>query len=111
MTNQKVIESFKTLESRILEFAKNSKFNLVPTRFDSSDGKDLAMMLSQEKQLSHLLFMTQSGQDLVKSNRITKANRWLGWIQASLWHLNIYTLEQLKDVNRPAESNYSSERL
>ncbi len=111
MTKDKLLDVFKILETKLLEHAKTTKLSLVPTRFDASDGKDLSMMLSMEKQLNHLLFMSQAAVDLVKANRTEKAMRWLGWLQASMWYLNIYTLEDMKNLNRTEESTYSSERL
>jgi hypothetical protein len=37
----------------------------------------------------------------VNENRIEKACRWLGFIQGCLWTNGIYSIEELKNHNKP----------
>jgi len=40
----------------------------------------------------------------VKEGRRRKANRWLGFVQGFLWANGIYTIEEMKEHNRPDEN-------
>ena len=49
----------------------------------------------------HLSSMIPKIKDFLQQNRRDKVFRWLGFIQGVLWAKNIFTLEQLKNHNRP----------
>jgi hypothetical protein len=51
----------------------------------------------------HLLYMLWQIPHFIKEGRKEKANRWLGFVQGALWANDIYTIEEMKDHNRPDE--------
>lgn len=51
--------------------------------------------------LGHCHGMLDQMEEFVKEGRIEKAFRWLGFVQAALWTEGVYTLEDLKNHNRP----------
>lgn len=51
--------------------------------------------------LAHCLTMIDQMEDFLKENRIEKVFRWLGFIQGCLWTCGVYTIEELKNHNRP----------
>lgn len=55
-----------------------------------------------EERLSHVAWMVEEAKKLANQGKIEKANRWLGFIQGFLWAKKFFTIEELKDHNRPA---------
>jgi len=53
--------------------------------------------------LAHCHGMLDKMEGFIKEGRIEKAFRWLGFIQGCLWSTGQYSLEDLKNHNRPAE--------
>ena len=53
--------------------------------------------------LAHCHGMLGKMEEFVKEDRMGKVFRWLGFIQGCLWATGCYTLEELKDHNRPKE--------
>lgn len=51
--------------------------------------------------LTHLHGMIDEMREFVRDGRMDKAFRWLGFMQGALWCQGIYTLEELKNHNRP----------
>ena len=51
--------------------------------------------------LSHCHGMLDKMEGFVKEDRMSKAFRWLGFIQGCLWAMGCYTSEELKNHNRP----------
>jgi hypothetical protein len=52
----------------------------------------------------HLLYMVWRIPQFIKDGRKEKANRWLGFVQGALWAKDIYTIEEMKEHNRPNEN-------
>lgn len=50
--------------------------------------------------IRHLLEMIPRIRGFLTDGRHDKVFRWLGFMQGVLWHLGIYTLEELKTHNR-----------
>jgi hypothetical protein len=50
--------------------------------------------------LAHTLFMCEEALKLLEAGKWDKVQRWLGFIQASLWMSGIYSIAELKDHNR-----------
>ena len=50
---------------------------------------------------AHCHGMLDKMQKFVAENRMDKVFRWLGFIQGCLWVTGAYTLEELKNHNRP----------
>jgi len=51
--------------------------------------------------LAHCLSMLPQMKEFLDDGRTDKVFRWLGFIQGCLWVLKIYTLNDLKNHNRP----------
>lgn len=51
----------------------------------------------------HLLYMLWKIPHFIEEGRKEKANRWLGFVQGVLWAKDIYTIEEMKEHNRPNE--------
>ena len=56
---------------------------------------------SNLSRLAHCHGMLDQILVFVKENRMEKAFRWLGFIQGCLWSCEVYTIEELKNHNRP----------
>jgi hypothetical protein len=55
----------------------------------------------KESKLGHCLGMLSKMEEFLKENRMDKVFRWLGFVQGVLWSEGAYTLEELKNHNRP----------
>ncbi|MBI2047842.1 MAG: hypothetical protein HYT27_01765 [Parcubacteria group bacterium] len=51
--------------------------------------------------LAHCNSMLDEMEVFLKEKRMDKLNRWLGFMQGVFWVLGIYTLDQLRNHNRP----------
>lgn len=51
--------------------------------------------------LSHCHGMLDEMEVFIKETRTEKVFRWLGFIQGALWRSGVYTVEELKNHNRP----------
>ena len=60
-----------------------------------------ALKPTRAKALAHCVSMLYEMKRFLREGRIDKVNRWLGFIQGVLWFCGIYTLNELKDHNRP----------
>ncbi len=56
---------------------------------------------SQEEILAHCHGMLDKMEGFIKEGRIEKTFRWLGFIQGCLWSTGQFSLEDLKNHNRP----------
>jgi len=52
---------------------------------------------------AHILYMIPEIKKFIDENELDKANRWLGFIQGSLWTNCDFVLSELKDHNREKE--------
>lgn len=81
-------------DSKIIEVCERYKKKLNEVYFD-----DISY---------HTEWMLRQIPKFLKEKRREKVNRWLGFIQGVLWSKNVYTLEEMKDHNRPQKnSSYS----
>lgn len=53
------------------------------------------------EQYKHMLWMLWQIPQFLSDGRKEKANRWLGFIQGALWADGVYTIEEMKEHNRP----------
>lgn len=60
---------------------------------------------SNENMLAHCHAMLDEMESFIKDNRMEKVFRWLGFIQGCLWTTKIYTIEEVKNHNRPDLAN------
>ena len=51
--------------------------------------------------LEYMHAMLDEMEEFLKEGRIEKFHRWLGFLQGNLWRMGIFTLEELKNHNRP----------
>ncbi len=56
---------------------------------------------SAELVIGHVRSMIPRIREFVEQGRIEKAFRWLGFVQCAFWGLGIFTLNELKNHNRP----------
>jgi hypothetical protein len=87
MTGEKVLEVIQVYRS---EFEKRG----IPKQKCPAPSSDVEC-------LAHLHAMLDQMEGFVKENRMGKVFRWLGFIQGALWRMGIYSLEELKNHNRP----------
>lgn len=56
--------------------------------------------------LQHVLYMLNemegwlTDQMVLDAKKWEKAQRWIGFVNGALWMLNVYTIDDLKDLNR-----------
>jgi len=62
--------------------------------------KDLKELYT-DSDLHHVQWMVSQVPNFLKEGRKEKANRWLGFIQGVLWAKKIYTIDEMKEHNRP----------
>lgn len=62
-----------------------------------ADRRALFADLPRETVLNHLLWMCEGALQFLADGRVQKARRWLGFIEGSLWTLNVYSIESIKD--------------
>ena len=58
-------------------------------------------LYSIDPELYHVIEMTHKIPEFLKDGRKEKANRWLGFIQGVLCTKRIYTIDDLKNHNKP----------
>ena len=51
--------------------------------------------------LAHLHKMLDEMEVFIQEGRMEKVFRWLGFIQGCLWRIGVYTVEEMKNHNRP----------
>lgn len=56
---------------------------------------------SNDDFLAHCHGMLDEMEDFIRQGRMEKVFRWLGFIQGCLWRCGLYTVEELKNHNRP----------
>jgi len=56
---------------------------------------------SKEAALAHCYYMINQMENFVEEKRIEKVFRWLGFVQGILWMTEQYTIDELKNHNRP----------
>lgn len=56
---------------------------------------------SRETVLKHLLSMLPKMEEFIREGRREKFFRWLGFMQGALWSLGEFSLNDLRDHNRP----------
>ena len=60
-----------------------------------------SLSLDKKEMLAHLHSMIDKIIKFLDEDRRDKLFRWLGFIQGALWVLGIYTINELKNHNRP----------
>ena len=52
-------------------------------------------------ELDHVRQMIPQVREFVRQGRMEKAMRWLGFIQGVFWIIGMYTIQEMKDHNKP----------
>lgn len=55
--------------------------------------------------LAHCNGMFEKMEEFARAERMDKVFRWLGFVQGVLWVCRVYTLEELKNHNRPTKED------
>ncbi|RJO60011.1 hypothetical protein C4544_06605 [candidate division WS5 bacterium] len=56
---------------------------------------------TEEERMGYLLWFCKETKKFAEKGDLEKAGRWLGFIQGTLWALNIYSIDEMRDHNRP----------
>ena len=87
MNTTKVIAIIETCEARLKG---------VPASRNLSNG----IIPSSDVALSHAAWMCEQVRVFAKEGRIDKANRWIGFIQGTLWMAGRATIDEMREDNR-----------
>lgn len=67
--------------------------------------KDCERMIEEKDpfvlELDHIRQMIPQVQEFIRQGRMEKAFRWLGFIQGTFWVIGVYSIQEMKDHNRP----------
>lgn len=86
MTDERVLEVLKSYEIAIGTPAKKSETNMTPLTLAALCG--------------HLSWMCQQVPGFLENGQKDKAQRWIGFIQGSMWSLGMRTIDQMREDNR-----------
>lgn len=88
---------------KILEVIEGYRKHFIEKGIGVMDFPEDALPGSEQEILAHCHGMLAKMEGFVREGRIEKAFRWLGFVQGCLWSTGQYSLEDLKNHNRPAE--------
>ena len=91
MTDEKNL----SLIAQYREHLEKLKAETVETDYDACCSPN------RETALNHLLSMLTKMEEFVREGRREKFFRWLGFLQGALWLLGEFSLNDLRDHNRP----------
>lgn len=99
MTKEKIREVLDIYRKQFskLDFIKKDEYGHSDTVFVG------LQPYSSHKVTSHAFSMIDKIEEFLNEDRIEKAFRWLGFIQGCLWATGWYTIEELKNHNRPSK--------
>jgi len=86
---------------RILEVIKIYRDYFTAKGIGIMDSSETDKPSSKEEILAHCHGMLDKMEGFINEGRIEKVFRWLGFIQGCLWSEEVYSLEDLKNHNRP----------
>jgi len=94
------LDKNKILEVVAVYRQKFEKMEVEKTPFPHNK---LLPLLSINLAIAHCYQMLDQMELFIKEGRTEKTFRWLGFIQGVLWVLGIFSLEDLKNHNRPTK--------
>ncbi len=99
MTKDKVLEVLKIYRAE-LERRGITKLENPSDRFDAD------VLIPDDHayfsiKLTHCYEMLNSIEEFARADRMEKAFRWLGFIQGCFWSCGVYTIQEMKNHNRP----------
>ncbi len=71
-----------------------------PIRFDKEAKMNTNKKGRRKDVLNHICYMVGEIRIFIENNKMEKANRWLGFVQACIWNLGYATLGELRTDNR-----------
>jgi hypothetical protein len=98
MTAAKVSEMLELYEERL--WAQG----VVALRAPHDLVLDLADLAGRNIDLAHCLEMIPEIRGFLKQGRMEKTFRWLGFLQGVLWTAGIFSIDELKNHNRPNQA-------
>ncbi len=95
MTPSKIAQVLTDYDNSLNKYAKENSTE-GPNRWGDLAGDD-------SERISHAHWMVREAITFIAAGRIEKAHRWLGFIQGVLWSCGHFTIDQMKEHNRPDE--------
>jgi methionine salvage enolase-phosphatase E1 len=83
--------------------------NFIRKKIEAVDFSHIDKPIKCEEILSHCHGMLNKMEKFVLEGRIEKAFKWLGFVQGCLWSAGYYSLEDLKNHNRPTIEKFLGE--
>jgi hypothetical protein len=97
MTKQEILDTLVAYEKRLKELGyKPVKADLA--RPVAGPASDRAGTLHR-----HALWMVSEMRILIEQGRLDKVNRWLGFMQGTLWSTGLYSIDNMREHNRSKE--------
>lgn len=88
MTEQRIVEAVSIYASKLAELGYQPERNVEATSF--------------ARRMRHIAWMCVAVKAMVENDdQIEKAFRWLGFIQGALWSAELYSIEELRQHNKP----------
>lgn len=106
MDKQQVIAALEKYEQRLSVHG-----SFTPERLDEESMGKTVVSISQRRALCHILWMCGQTKKFVEEDRMEKAMRWLGFIQASLWMASFFSINNLKVDNMPPGETLDPKRV
>jgi len=97
MDGKKVLEVIDTYEQEL------KRRGATPLKADHNQVLDPATD-NRAVCLGHCLGMIPQMREFIATDHLEKTFRWLGFIQGVLWPLGIYSIDEMKNHNRPDSS-------
>ena len=94
MSDEKLLEAIGDYRKMLLEKGVSP---------DSADRDSKS--LTHDEKLSHILRMLEKMPDFLSEGRREKVMRWLGFIQGSLWAMDMQSVHDLKREVMPDDAN------
>jgi|GEM_PF-1949878 len=96
MDEKKILEAARFYQEALTTFIRNYGFEVNPVRLAPNESK-----LSLRQKLNHCLWLAQEIPNLLIQRHYEQPQRWLAFIQGTLWALDLITIEEAKNQNRP----------
>jgi methionine salvage enolase-phosphatase E1 len=94
---------------KLLDVIAIYRKNFIRKKIEAVDFSHIDKPIKCEEILSHCHGMLNKMEKFVLEGRIEKAFKWLGFVQGCLWSAGYYSLEDLKNHNRPTIEKFLGE--
>lgn len=106
MEKEQIIAALTKYEERLTIHG-----SFAPQRLSEEEMSRTVVTLGQRRALCHVAWMCGEAKRFVEEERIEKAMRWLGFIQASLWMASFSSVDSLKVDNMPKDEKFDPARV